>query len=80
MFLEVEACTICLYNLIFLFDSLVLIHLNQVYMVIDKQGKDLMDNHHTLPSLLHAINGLFSDLEISVAQMNVSIFKVFLQL
>ncbi|CAO2832646.1 unnamed protein product [Amaranthus hypochondriacus] len=50
--------------------------LTQVYMVIDKQGKDLMDNHHTVPSLLHAINELFSDLEISIAQMNVSICKM----
>ncbi|KNA24341.1 hypothetical protein SOVF_016410 [Spinacia oleracea] len=47
--------------------------LAQVYMMIDKQGEDLVtDPQKALPSLLVTINGLFSDLENTIAQVHAS--------
>ncbi|XP_074263007.1 protein DGS1, mitochondrial-like isoform X1 [Silene latifolia] len=47
--------------------------LAQVYMLIDKQGEDLMsDPQRSLPSLLVIIDGLFSDLEASIAKLHAS--------
>ncbi|KAL2941363.1 Protein DGS1 mitochondrial, partial [Bienertia sinuspersici] len=47
--------------------------LAQVYMVIDKQGEDLVaEPQKSLPSLLVTINGLFLDLEMSITQLHVS--------
>ncbi|XP_074310618.1 protein DGS1, mitochondrial-like isoform X2 [Silene latifolia] len=47
--------------------------LAQVYMLIDKQGEDLMsDPQRSLPSLLVIIDGLFSDLEASIAKLHTS--------
>lgn len=51
--------------------------LAQVYMVIHKQGEDLeADPQKALPSLLVTINGLFSDLENSIAQLHVSTSQI----
>uniref|UniRef100_A0A803KMH6 Uncharacterized protein n=1 Tax=Chenopodium quinoa TaxID=63459 RepID=A0A803KMH6_CHEQI len=53
------------------------VFLSQVYMAIDKQGEDLVaDPQKALPSLLITINGLFSNLENSIAQLHVSLSQI----
>ncbi|XP_048499612.1 protein DGS1, mitochondrial isoform X2 [Beta vulgaris subsp. vulgaris] len=51
--------------------------LAQVYMVIDKQREGMMtDPQKSLPSLLVTINGFFLELELSIAQLHVSMSQV----
>uniref|UniRef100_A0A803L3Y9 Uncharacterized protein n=1 Tax=Chenopodium quinoa TaxID=63459 RepID=A0A803L3Y9_CHEQI len=53
------------------------VFLSQVYMAIDKQGEDLVaDPQKALPPLLITINGLFSNLENSIAQLHNSLSQI----
>lgn len=48
-----------------------------MYMIIDKQGEDLMsDPQKSLPSLLVMVDGLFSDLEASIAKVHSATSQV----